>query len=70
MKIYLVQDLNGDFTNIFTTKKEAEKYYKSDKEMAPLRPPEKHEIPITKEGIKEAIYLGAVWGGGEVGRGD
>ena len=70
MKIYLVQDLNGDFTHIFTTKREAEKYYKRDKEIAPLQPPEKHEIPITKEGIKEAISLGSIWGGGEVWTGE
>ena len=70
MKIYLVQDQNGDHTNIFTTKKAAEKYYKSDKEKAPLEPPEEHEIPITKEGIKEAIVLGSIWGRGQVGIGE
>ena len=66
MKIYVVIDLNGDYTNVFTTKKAAEKYYKSDKE-SPLKPPEKFEIPISKEGILPAIRLGANWGGNEVG---
>ena len=69
MKIYVVLDLNGDYTNVFTTKKAAEKYYKNDKENAPLKPPEKFEIPITKEGIIRAIHLGANWGGGGVGFG-
>ena len=69
MKIYLVLDLNGDFTQIFTTKKAAEKYYKNDKKKAPLKPPEKFEIPISKEGMLRAIDLGANWGGGEVGFG-
>ena len=69
MKIYLVRDLNHDYTNFFTTKKTAEEQFESDKENAALNPPDEYEIPVTKEGMSKAIQLGGLWGGGEVGFG-
>jgi hypothetical protein len=66
MKIYVVRDKNYEQTVFFTTKKAAEKYYKSATE-GWLEPPDVYEIPLTKKGIIFAVKLGADLGGNQDG---
>tara|TARA_R100001163_G_scaffold56476_1_gene44195 strand:- start:255 stop:473 length:219 start_codon:yes stop_codon:yes gene_type:complete len=63
MKIYLVQDFNGEHSVFFTLKRKAEKYYKKYHEEFDLSEIQTIDIPINKRGIIDAILLGAEIGG-------
>lgn len=64
MKIYVVEDINNEYTMIFTSMRKAKKYFNSDKENLQMSAT---NIPVTRKGIFEAILRGSDIGGNSIG---
>lgn len=63
MKIYVIEDENKDYLNIFTSWRKAKKLLNSDDSLKMSI----EEIPVTRQGIFYAIQQGAEIGGNEIG---
>tara|TARA_Y100001951_G_C11286843_1_gene269306 strand:+ start:520 stop:726 length:207 start_codon:yes stop_codon:yes gene_type:complete len=63
MKIYIVEDIDREYTTIFTSIRKAKKYFNTDKENFKFY---SRDIPVNRQGIFQAVLEGADIGGNEI----